>query len=249
MGQAASRVYGALVKRPLQRYNVDHRAAKVIAKIEDPKAPAIRSPMYQSDREVLERIRETNPTLADSALRKDSEFDTRLRDVFVTSRDPASAEHAKKEVPENPTRPLPLDRTQYSEDFIPALLRVDSRRPIPRGKVTLEQVVSFLTEHAGKPELYTAQAISDSFRLNPVATANTLKYVKVFKAHLPEPKVKKEFDPLQAGKDWVDDVKQGEQSAFQYSKQREERLKLLKAQEANRQKQQELLSDGSRTNK
>ena len=35
---------------------------------------------------------------------------------------------------------------------------------------------------------------------------------------------------LLAGKDWVDDIKQGELSAFEYSKQREERLKLLKAQ-------------------
>ena len=29
MGQQVSRVYGSLVKRPIQRYNVEHRAQKV----------------------------------------------------------------------------------------------------------------------------------------------------------------------------------------------------------------------------
>ncbi len=35
------------------RYNVEHRAAKVISKIEDPAAPAMRAPMYKSDKELL----------------------------------------------------------------------------------------------------------------------------------------------------------------------------------------------------
>ncbi len=35
------------------RYNVEHRAAKVISKIEDPSAPAMRAPMYKSDKELL----------------------------------------------------------------------------------------------------------------------------------------------------------------------------------------------------
>ncbi len=32
---------------------MEHRAAKVISKIEDPSAPAMRAPMYKSDKELL----------------------------------------------------------------------------------------------------------------------------------------------------------------------------------------------------
>ena len=49
MGNAVSRVYGTIVKRPLQRYNVDNRAEKVITKIEDPTAPAERAPWFDAD--------------------------------------------------------------------------------------------------------------------------------------------------------------------------------------------------------
>ena len=38
------------------RYNVEHRAAKVISKIEDPTAPAMRAPMYKSDRDLLGNV-------------------------------------------------------------------------------------------------------------------------------------------------------------------------------------------------
>lgn len=250
MGQQISRVYGALVKRPLQRYNVDHRAANVIAKIEDPKAPAMRAPMYESDKGLLDKIRESNPTLAESTLRKDNELHSRLRDVFVTSNDP-EIQQVSKETAENPSRTLPSDRSQYSYEFIPASMRMDRNRKIPRGKATIEQVVSFLSDHAGKPDVHSVEAISNLYRLNPTATANTLKYVKIFKAHVPEEKVKKEFDPLQAGKDWVEDVKDEQSKLFLYNQERDKRLKLLKAQEDKKksQQQQELLSDGARTKK
>ena len=37
----------------LCRYNVEHRAAKEISRIEDPAGPALRAPMFQSDKELL----------------------------------------------------------------------------------------------------------------------------------------------------------------------------------------------------
>ena len=70
MGNQVSRVYGFLVKRPLQRYNVDNRAEKMINKFEDPVAKPHRAPMYKSDAELLEEVRRENPQLLDTAMKK-----------------------------------------------------------------------------------------------------------------------------------------------------------------------------------
>ena len=40
------------------RYNVEHRAAKEISRIEDPAGPAMRAPMFQSDKELLGKQRD-----------------------------------------------------------------------------------------------------------------------------------------------------------------------------------------------
>jgi len=238
MGQKLSRVYGSLVKRPLQRYNVEHRAEKVLSKIENPEAPPQRAPMYQSDKDLLDNIRNSNPALAEATHKKDGELFTRLRDVYVTSTEREEA------LPPNPERPLPLDRAAYSEDFVPGLNRQDKSRAIPRGKVTLDQAVQFISDHNLKPAVHTAETISDSFRINPAITANTLKYFKIFKAMTPEKKNYVEFDPLTAGKDWVEDTKE-HVDYFKLKRERDAKIKMLKEKEAAK-KKQTLLADGSR---
>ena len=149
MGNSASRVWGAVVRRPLQRYNVDHRAEKVVNKIQDPKAAAMRAPMYQSDAELLEEIRKTNPGMAEDAVRKDGPLHDRLKAVYVESTDPAEVPEQGKR--EQPGRPFPRDTAQYSYDFVPAQLRMDTgdraARQLPRGKVSLEQAVDILTRY------------------------------------------------------------------------------------------------------
>jgi len=240
MGQKVSRVYGSLVKRPLQRYNVEHRAAKVISKIEDPAAPASRAPMYDSDKELLDKIRRTNPQLAEANFRKDSDLHSRLTEVYVTSQDPEN----QPKPAENPDRPLPADRSQYSEDFIPGMMRVDRSKSAPRGKVSLENAIQFLTDHSTKPEIHTAQHISDTFRINPETTANALKYFRVFKVYVPEKKFDKEYDALALGKDWVDGKKEEYQSMLQYNQEREDKLKRMKEKEAR--KKDGLLEEGKK---
>ena len=59
MGNAVSRVYGTIVKRPLQRYNVEHRAEKLITKFEDPKAAPQRAPMYEADAKLRDEVIKT----------------------------------------------------------------------------------------------------------------------------------------------------------------------------------------------
>jgi len=225
MGNKASRVYGTFIKRPLQRYNVDHRAEKVIKKIEDPSAAAMRAPMYQSDAELLEEIRRQNPTMAEQAVRKDEDLHHRLKSVYVESTDPVV-----EEVPQSdPSKPLPRDTSQYSYDFVPAQLRLDTTdrkaRLLPRGKVTLEQTVDILTQYKITEANFDHLAIADQYRLNPEKLKQTVRYFTIF--NMMETKTREAEttppDPLVAGKDWVEKL-QNPQEPFHKQMQKRDQL-------------------------
>lgn len=247
MGQQVSRVYGSLVKRPIQRYNVEHRAQKVISKIENPNAPAMRAPMYQTDRQILDQIRQSNPDLGKDIKRRDDVLHTHLRDVYVTSKDPPGIdppEQSRRQI--HPDRPLPTSRDGNPEAFIPGMLRIDNRKKAPRGKVTLEQAMTLLTDHAIKPEVNTAQSLADTYRLNPETVEHALKHFKLFKVHIPAETEKPKFDPLAAGKDWVVDTKDDIKESYKLlEERREHRLKLKKIDE-ERKKRQLTLESGKK---
>jgi len=214
MGNSASRVYGFLVRRPLQRYNVDSRAEKVVKKIEDPSAPAMRAPMYQSDAELLEELRKTNPGMAESAVKKDSELYARLKDVYVQSTDPdqenLDMESLKRE---KPGKPFPKDTSQYSYDFVPAQIRQDmpdrGQRIVAKGKVTLQQAVDILAKHKETRGEYGQEAIVNEYGLNAAATAGALRHFFIFGMFETNTRQNESVapDPLVSGKDWVDKVK------------------------------------------
>jgi len=231
MGQQVSRVFRSSVKRPMQRYNVEHRAAAALAKIEDPNSPAVRAPMYESDKIQLENLRQSNPELAETEARRDDDLHKRLRDVYVKSEDPV--EFAKPEA--DPNRPLPEDRTQYAENFVPGMMRRDKRKAA-RGKVTLDDAVKFLTDHSIKPDVHTADHIADTYRLNPEKTANALKYFKVYKVHIPEDEVEKErlHGPQQLGKDWIEGRIEDRKTMMEYQLEREEKRKNLEQKKKER---------------
>lgn len=227
---------------------MEHRAAKVIAKIEDPAAPAMRAPMYKSDKELLDAIRESNPHLLEETTKKDIDFNSRLKDVYVTSRDPtaAAAAPSSQETSSGTShRPLPVDRTPYSYDFIPGTMRTDPNKKPPVGRLTLTEAVNMLTSHAERPDRNTASVLSDQYRLNAELTEATLKHFRIYKMIVPEPKIRETRDPLAIGKDWVEDAKLMMEPGpgLDYTKAiLEEKNRLEKLQE-KRAKEQKLLED------
>jgi len=244
MGQAASRVYGSLIKRPAQRYNIEHRASKVISKIEDPNSPAMRAPMFQTDKDILENVRRSNPELGSEMKRKDEALHSNLKDVYVTSQDPSGVppdQMAWKEA--DPNRPLPLDRRAgKAEAFVPGLLRVD-KRGSSRGKVTIEEAMVLLTDHATKPDIHTVEALSNKYRLNPETLEEVVKHFKLFKVSVPVDKEEQQkFDALQAGKDWVIDTKEEIQESYEYMQEKQDFMKRIKQKDAERKKLQKLES-------
>jgi len=246
-----SRVWGTVVRRPLQRYNVDHRAERVVNKIQDPKAAPMRAPMYQSDAELLEEIRRTKPEVAASAVRKDVELHTRLKQVRVESTDP---DLPPPEAREHPNRPFPRDTSQYSYDFVPAQLRQDSAgragRRLPRGKVTLQQSVDFLTKHKATQGGYGHIDIAEQYRLNPELVAHSLQHCFIFGAFetSTRPSEGTMPDPLVAQADWVERVKAGPQEPFKQLKDEAEQLRLMaERQKARVEEEKARLGEGPRS--
>ena len=109
MGAQVSRVYGFMVRRPMQRYNVEHRAEKMVNKFEDPAAKPHRAPMYKSDAEVLEAVRRDNPDVLHSVAAKDDPLHDRLKSVYVSSADP----EPQPRDDDSSNRPLPRDVKQH----------------------------------------------------------------------------------------------------------------------------------------
>jgi len=212
MGNAASRVYGFVVRRPLQRYNVDSRAEKVVKKIEDPTAPAMRAPMYQSDAELLEELRKTNPGMAENAVKKDADLYSRLKDVYVESTDPDQANVGDMRR-EQPGKPFPKDTSQYSYDFVPAQIRQDmpdrGQRIVSKGKVTLQQAVDILAKHKETEGDFGAEEIVKQYGTNSAATTGMLQHFFIFGMFETNTRKHESVtpDPLISQADWVDKVK------------------------------------------
>ena len=199
MGNAVSRVYGAVVKRPLQRYNVEHRAEKLITKFEDPTAAPHRAPMYKADADLMEEVRKTEEGIH----KVEDQLLDRLKTVYVSNKDDEAAPDPKQI--ENPERPLPKDISQHYANFVPAQMRLERAggrvKGLVRGKVTLNMAVDMVNRHQASGGKYGAQEISGDFKINKEVAANIVKYFEIF--NMMETTTREEEfhqpDPLVAG--------------------------------------------------
>lgn len=228
MGQKVSRVWGTVVTRPLQRYNVEHRAEKVIKKTEDPQGVPVRAPFYNADAQFLENLRASQPKVAEAAHRKDLDHHSRLRDVFVTSKDPHHTDYIEPveefvDVKENPNRPFPLDRHRHFEEFVPAAMRVEEKSP-SRGKLTLTMAVNILGKRKAEGRAFSSKVISEEYKLNPEMASNLVQYYSVYSMQEPtRSRFVEPLDPLEVGKDWVE-AKVGEISPIKLEQETKRQL-------------------------
>ena len=63
-GQTFSKLRGSLVTRPMQRFNIEARTEKLLKK----EKPTL-APKHQSDQELLDKIREQRPEIAEAAIK------------------------------------------------------------------------------------------------------------------------------------------------------------------------------------
>lgn len=113
-------------------------------------------------------------------------MDKRLKDVYVTSKDPEIVERA----PKNESRPLPLSRTtDYFE------LGYKDPDVVTPGRVTLIQAMNFLAAHKTNPVEHTIARIAEENKIKLEYADDIVKHFRVFNIHFSDEKDRKLLTP------------------------------------------------------
>lgn len=179
MGKAMS-----MVARKANRFNAENRAHRVLE--QEKPTPA---PKYDSNLRDMERTLELDPKFVDKLNTKDAGLNTRLKDVYVTSKDKfiqRVLDRKSAEATDDVKRPLPLHRTA-PDDFEYGYLEPTR---VSQGRVTLRQALQFINDHQIDPETWPSKKIADEYKLKEPHVENILKYFKTFSVYIPDQKYK-----------------------------------------------------------
>jgi len=98
----------------------------------------------------------------------------------------------------NPDKPLPLNRKPV-EDFEMGHQEPDPNK-VSRGKCTLRQAIKFISDHQTTPNEWTAERISNEYKLKRENVDDILANFRMFAVEIPKAKEMKSrqllFDPL-----------------------------------------------------
>ncbi|KAG4074181.1 hypothetical protein HA402_016209 [Bradysia odoriphaga] len=155
----------SVATRKARRFNADNRAHRYLDKEKLEAAPK-----FESNIRDYQRVLEEKPDFAQLERKKNSVLDERLKQVYVTSTDPVV--------------PLPLDRKAV-QDFEFGYLEPEQAM---RGRVTLRQALTFISNHSSEPETWTIAKISDEYKLKPSIVGSILKHFQTFEVYIPEDK-------------------------------------------------------------
>ncbi|XP_008575947.1 PREDICTED: NADH dehydrogenase [ubiquinone] 1 alpha subcomplex assembly factor 4 [Galeopterus variegatus] len=155
---------GAVVIRAIRNFNLENRAQREISKMKP--SPAPRHPSS----EIL--LREEMSQIKGEIARKDDKLLTLLKDVYVDSRDPVSTVQVKDaEIPQEPKEfRLPKD---HCFDMM-------NIKNIPKGKISIVEALTLLSNHKLYPERWTAEKIAEEYQLDQKDVNSLLKYFVTF---------------------------------------------------------------------
>ena len=77
MGKTLSKLRGQMITRPIQRFNIESRTEKILS--QEKPTPA---PKYQTDIDLLQKIRHENPEILEETRNRNSLLDQRLKQVW-----------------------------------------------------------------------------------------------------------------------------------------------------------------------
>lgn len=205
MGQYASKIKGHYVTRNLQRFNIESRTEKLL------KSEKLNvAPKYPADEKLRQDILRDMPEEIEKELHsKSSELHNRLKDVYVTSQDPAKETGFDPDInrrrPENPDRPLPKSRTSKGMDRS-AFARDMSKHK--KGKLSLEKLQEMIATHKADLEKNTPKLLAQHYKLDLAVTESILEHFRVYGHVKIKPisaKERKDMeDPYRAQPDWVE---------------------------------------------
>ncbi|XP_040573844.1 NADH dehydrogenase [ubiquinone] 1 alpha subcomplex assembly factor 4 [Lepeophtheirus salmonis] len=193
MGGVASRVKGHIWTRNVQRFNIESRTHKLLDK-EKP-TPA---PKYSVDTQYLKDLRKSEPHISKELGSIDFELSQRLKEVYVTSKDPhpdayTLDRHVKEQ---NPNRPLPA---RVPLNFHPSKPTKNAPKEIQDGRLTLREISDLLMDYKSHSSI---QELKEKYNTDR-DIRNLVHYYKIFEKYSKQDEVPKEpQDPLLPGPDW-----------------------------------------------
>ncbi|XP_062825113.1 NADH dehydrogenase [ubiquinone] 1 alpha subcomplex assembly factor 4 [Anolis carolinensis] len=138
---------GARVTRVFRHFNLESRAHREIGKTKP--APAPRHPLPAATEQQPSSIE-----FQEEIMKKDEHLVTLLKDVYVDSRDP----------PKQVNKGRSLKTEERSVTNIGNLSQLDVQT-VPKGKISIVEVLTILTNHHRSPQTWTAEKISIEYSL------------------------------------------------------------------------------------
>ncbi|CAH1406169.1 unnamed protein product [Nezara viridula] len=169
MGKAMSRM-----NKFWYRFNAENRAQRILSE----EKPTV-APKHPSSLKGIQQILSDETYDKEKAMRKDAVLNEYLKKVFVVSHDQVVDDRFKK--PSDKAR-LPTERTTPVSPELGYIEPIN----IPKGKVTLKQLMEVLTHHREHPEVYTVERISDQYKISNENAKNILEYLSVFSIYMKE---------------------------------------------------------------
>ncbi|XP_062926071.1 NADH dehydrogenase [ubiquinone] 1 alpha subcomplex assembly factor 4 [Mobula hypostoma] len=164
---------GGRLARTLRNFNLENRAHRQVGR----RKPSV-APRHPSTGARLERQWRDHPEVHN----KNEELLTFLKNVYVDSKD-----YSSKNVPINETS------KQLQEHRLPKVTLNQypvAITQVPKGKLSIVEVLAVLNNHKLHPEVWTAEKIAEDYSLELREVEGLLEYFKPFEMKILPPKQK-----------------------------------------------------------
>lgn len=168
------RLYGALVLRPLQRWNASNRATALIEKSEKLGVPVVKPPPLNATKEYLEELLKAHPEIVGEVKNPNTEIIENSNQLKVHVETISAVDNVQSDVPEKATRPLPVSRRKITLGF-------DAEPEIvPAGKVTISMATDIIRGHYAFPEDHPVDQLAEHYGVDVEDVESLVDYYKPF---------------------------------------------------------------------
>ncbi|XP_027710375.1 NADH dehydrogenase [ubiquinone] 1 alpha subcomplex assembly factor 4 [Vombatus ursinus] len=165
---------GARVTRAFRNFNLDNRAEREISKVKPSAAP-----MHPTTKTLIQEELNRHPEIEEIVKRKDDKLLTLLKEVYVDSKDPVPHVRVKDVSVPHSTELRLLKGNHFN---------LMTSQNIPKGKISVVEVLTLLNNHKRFPETWTAEKIAQEYYLDLRDVKSLLTFfiafdVKIFPAN------------------------------------------------------------------
>ncbi|XP_005301199.1 NADH dehydrogenase [ubiquinone] 1 alpha subcomplex assembly factor 4 [Chrysemys picta bellii] len=166
---------GARVTRVFRNFNLESRAAREISKDKPtsaPRHPVARPGPLPDDPQIQEEIRKKNDKLL-----------TLLKEVYVDSRDPPVQVKDEGGI-------IPSKQQEYRRTKLGHLRDLDISS-IPKGKISVVEVLTLLNNHKLSPQTWTTEKIAKEYNIDLKEVTSLLEFFITFGVEIFPPQNRK----------------------------------------------------------